>query len=98
MRVVIVVAWWRSSRLSAWVAVVEAARTLCNLLLLDCHDVDWDAVELWGLLAIDLGSHVLWLCALTPSDLRRSLVSWSTSSWPLSLFWVKSRADTSGTY
>lgn len=35
---------------------------------------------------------------LTPRCLSRSLVSWSTSSWPVSEVWVKSRADTSGTY
>jgi hypothetical protein len=76
--------------------VAEAAGAVGNLLLLDGNNVDGDAVELsWLSDAVSLkcgvGEH-------TPMDLRRSLVSWSTSSMPLSLFWVKSRAETSGTY
>lgn len=78
-------------------AIAEAARALGDLLLLDSDDVDGDAVELEAL-SVRVSELSLEFVKHTPMDLRRSLVSWSTSSMPLSLFWVKSRADTSGTY
>jgi hypothetical protein len=84
--------------LSAGGAVVaEAAGTaLDDLLLGDGDDVGGDAVELLCVLV----TCVCWCREeeRTPKLLSRSLVSWSTSSEPDSLFWVKSRAEISGTY
>jgi hypothetical protein len=37
---------YRTQRLLAWSAVVETARSLGDLLLCDCDDVDGDGVEL----------------------------------------------------
>lgn len=82
--------------------VTEAARAFGDLLLLDSDDVDGNGVELEKS-EVSILLFVLCSCAfrgfqLTPMDLSMSLVSWSTSNWPLSEFWVKSRAETSGTY
>lgn len=86
-----------TTRLLARAAVSKSAGSLGDLLLGDGNDVDGDRVELEN-------ENVRVVIArmakskLTPIDLRRSFVSWSTSRVPFSLFWVKSRAETSGTY
>jgi hypothetical protein len=76
---------------------VSSSTTLGELLLGNGDDVDGDRLELHVLLA-SCPTHPNGWGAHTPRCLRRSLVSPSTSSWPLSEFWVKSRAETSGTY
>jgi hypothetical protein len=86
-----------SAALSASWAIVEPPRALLNLLLCDCDDVDGDAIELCKVL-LTMPLNDFEVQKLTPNDLSRSLVSWSTSNCPLSLFWVKSKAEISGTY
>jgi hypothetical protein len=85
-----------SERLVAGGTGAEAARALDNLLLGNGDDVDVDGVELGNVSVVVKNRQKIE--KLTPRDLRRSLVSWSTSSMPDSEFWVKSRAETSGTY
>ena len=85
----------RSAHLSAGRTGTEAVGALGNLLGGDGDNVDGDGVE--------LGRVSTWLegCRSrkrTPKLLSRSFVSWSTSKEPDSLFWVKSRAEISGTY
>lgn len=80
-------------------AVAEAsAAALDSLHLCDGDDVDGDRVELEE--GIELAGDTATTRArkLTPRCLSRSLVSVSTSSWPLSEFCVKSSAEISGTY
>ncbi len=93
-------------------AVAEAAGSLGALLLGNRDDVDGDRIELdmenVSLLR-EFGARVSpppplsmggrgGLMRRTPRCFSRSLVSTSMSSWPLSEFWAKSRAETSGTY
>lgn len=87
----------RVVHLGAVLAVAKSAGTaLDNLLLRDGDDVGGDVVELGTVLAGLSKSDIM--MERTPRLLRRSLVSWSTSREPDSLFWVKSRAEISGTY
>ena len=64
----------KHSSASSWIAVTVATRTIGDLLLLYCDDVDWDAIELLRLY-VSIRMLNTSTFSLTPIDFSKSFVS-----------------------